>query len=94
MKKIWKYNLGLPGSSVIRINIPKWAELLTVDVQHESIVLWAKVETQVASVSRNFVIYATGGPFLAEDYMKDAKFVGTVFYDALVWHVYDLGEVG
>ena len=93
MKKIWKYDLGSTPANIVCINIPQGAKILVTNVQHSRFTLWVEIDTEASFVFRNFIIYATGEPFLSEDYMKEAKYIGTVFYDALVWHVYDLGEV-
>ena len=94
MKKIWKFSLGNNSANIIVIDIPKEAKLLTVAIQQKCFVIWAEVETEFQITKRSFIIYATGERFLSEDYLKEGKFIGTVFHDAIVWHVYDLGEVG
>ena len=92
MKKIWKFPLGKNPANLIDIYIPKGAKILTANVQRSCFTLWAEIETLSPEVTRKFVIYATGEPFSSKDYMKDAKYISTVFFDELVWHVFDLGE--
>ena len=94
MKKIWKFPLCKSPANIIGIYMPQESKILTVNIQYDYFTIWAEVETSLLTVTRKFIIYATGEPFLSEDYVKDAKYIGTIFQDSLVWHVYDLGEVG
>ena len=93
MKKIWKFPLGTSSAYTISIMIPKGANLLTVGIQQRVFMLWAEIDTSAPEVTRNFVIYATGEPLIPGGIMREEKYVGTIIYDALSWHVYDLGEV-
>lgn len=92
MKKVWKFSLGIIPANTIPIIMPKGAKLLTVNVQQRNFMLWAEVDTLSPNITRLFAIFATGEPFPSDDLTKKMEFLGTVFHDALVWHVYDLGE--
>ena len=80
---IWKFPLHLTDSQ--EVEMPKSAEVLTVQTQKGSICLWATVESESPRSKRSFRIIGTGhefdGGLLA--------YVGTVQQGSFVWHVFE-----
>jgi hypothetical protein len=89
VKTIHKYPFA--AADQIEIDMPKGAELLCVREQHETLCLWALVDTNQPPYSRTLLMYGTGHDL---DNTNTEKYVGTVFEAGghLVWHVFDLGE--
>lgn len=87
MKAIYKYQLGVVGSQVIKM--PKGAEILSVKNQQENLVLYALVTPDEELVEHRILVYGTGHPIRA-DIFDDFNFVGTVNINSatLVWHVF------
>lgn len=83
---IWKYALEIGDTNLIQM--PEGAEALTVQTQHGSLCLWAKVNPDVELEDRLFVIHGTGHA------IKDAQetYIGTAQMadGALVWHVFEV----
>lgn len=90
---IHKYPLRF-GGEANNISMPRGAQLLHVAAQETpvyaaSVCVWALVDPEERMVTRQFLIVGTGHPVPA------GKYVGTALMDggALVWHVFDRGEV-
>ena len=99
-RMVFKYELEL--ISVQRIVMPKGSQILSVGVQRDKIMLWALVylpaqgRSQI-NVFRAIRIVGTGEGFdakISEVVAPSATdlFIGTVFQDTFVWHIFDLGE--
>jgi hypothetical protein len=80
----------------VRVLMPKGARILSVDQQamtrSDMLQLWAQVDLNEQSMAeRKLLVYGTGHKMLAEP----GRFIGTVLTQggALVWHIYDAGEV-
>lgn len=76
------------------MDMPRGAEILSLQVQKGIICIWAKVDTSLPEesdlVTRHFKIFGTGEPL---DFGgSEAKYIGTclVSNDTLVWHVYEI----
>lgn len=85
---IYKYVLPIIDS--ICISMPEKAEILTVQIQSETICLWAKCNPNGPYETRKFCIIGTGNPMPD----NNLKYIGTVQMadGRLVWHVFeDLG---
>ena len=87
MKRIHKYPLvaGVIGRQ--SISLPAGARVLTAQVQHGVIYLWAEVDTDETSEElREFVIHGTG-----DDMLDHLHYIDTVQLDGgyLVFHVYE-----
>lgn len=87
MNVIWKFPLAIIGSQ--DISVPARAEILSVQVQHDGLQLWALVDPGAAFEVRVFEIFGTGhavppGP-------GKLKFIATVQTDngRFVWHVFE-----
>lgn len=80
---IWKFALPLKG--LVCVEMPKGADLLSVDDQRGQICLWALCNTKADTVKRWFRIIGTGHQIDSEV----GKFVATVQQDSFVWHVFE-----
>ena len=91
MLTIHKYPISLVDRP--RIEMPRRSTILSVDDQHGQIVLWAQVDTDYPLVTRELLILGTGAPAQESNHLP---FLGTVQSEggALVWHVFDKGELG
>lgn len=100
MNTIWKYELRV--TDVQKVEMPSGAQLLHVAGQevseyrpgmawHEVVpMLWAKVDPDAPMTQRLIGIVGTGNPAPDDD---EGVYVGTAICGALVWHVYDGGEL-
>jgi hypothetical protein len=98
VKTIWKFNLNAAGQLeqgdgclISRIEFPRSAQILSVDVQHGDVVLWAAVTPEDdARVPRRFAIVPTGGTI--PNGGLSPRFLGTVLMEngTYVWHVFAL----
>ncbi len=93
--QIWKFEIG-DGKSLAAM--PKGARVLSVGVQdcringvrNARIMVWAMIDPSAEIVQHRFPVYGTGHEIDAEDM---GLFIGTVFTEHLVCHVFDGGEV-
>jgi len=84
-KTIWKYPLRVVDSQ--SVVMPRDAEILCVNVQGESLCVWAEVVPEGCREHRHFEIRDTGQPI---DPAMDKKYLGTGFLaDGLVVHVFE-----
>ena len=68
------------------LQLPVFAEVLSVDIQRGCLVLWAKLETMNDLESRMFYVIATG----QEVSYSNIKFIGTTQSDnGLVYHIFE-----
>jgi hypothetical protein len=75
-KTIWKFELAIDNKSVILM--PKGAEILSVQLQNNSPVIWAQVNpTELDKEPRVFEMFGTGHPVPC-DIGIDRKFLGTI----------------
>ncbi len=84
--KVFKYNLNLTDAQII--TIPDLSEVIDVQVQDGSLVLWAIIDKETSLYSSvNIYIAATGQDFGNDFYLsylatfQHEGFVGHVFYD-------------
>ncbi len=87
-KKIWKYTLECD----CMLTMPFGSKVLSVEVQHGKICLWALVNpTEIETEDRTFIVYGTGH----EVTETNLEFIGTTLMDngALVWHVFEVLNV-
>lgn len=84
---IWKFELQ-PGVNEVALTIA--AEILTVAIQGNAIMLWARVMPQNLAEIRTVLVVPTGHPFDA----MDSKYIGTIFtHTGLVFHAFDFGAL-
>lgn len=85
-RRIYKYDIEIKDEQFI--SLPKFAEILTAQVQGSSIVLWAIVYPNNTVEKRVIEIYGTGHPFPSAG-MGERKYISTVKKDELVWHIFE-----
>jgi len=86
VRTIWKF--PLPVADRILVDMPFGAKVLTAQRQGPFLCLWAEVYSDRSTVSRIFRVFGTGHEMPAEFGYED-RYVGTVQFDGLVWHVYE-----
>jgi hypothetical protein len=86
--RVYKYDLKVIDQQIIEM--PVGANLLTVQLQHGNLKLWAAVDSNIMT-KRSIVILGTGHEI---DYTPE-KYIGTfqMMNGNLVFHVFDGGEV-
>ena len=82
MKTIYKYTLD---SQDCTLQLPKGAEILTVELQNQIPTLWALVNPMTVTEERHICIVGTG--WQVEDNMK---YITTYIDGYFVWHVFEL----
>lgn len=88
MKSIWKYELKITDEQ--NVSMKEGAEILSVDVQRETICLWAIVNPSAKAVDRTFRVFGTGHP-IHDTMLESSLFLGTVQLrgGSLVFHVFE-----
>lgn len=81
---IWKFNLEITDKQTIRM--PNGARILSIQEQNGELCVWAVVDPDEEYVPRKFRIFGEGHTFDLD--AADAKFIGTVQCDRLVWHIF------
>lgn len=84
MHTIWKYTLH-PKTE---LEMPKAAEILTVGIQGDDIVMWAKVNPEAPLETRTFLGFGTGHDLPDQ---IPLKYVGTTLFTGhnLVFHIFE-----
>jgi len=85
--RIWKWTLSV--LDVQTVQMPKGAQVLSVQVQDGEPQLWAMVDEQAPTEPRTFATYGTGHPL--PDVANHGRFVSTyqMHSGRLVFHVFD-----
>jgi hypothetical protein len=85
-RQIFKYPLSVAGSQTCQL--PRGAELLSVQQQHGELQLWAMVDGARGVESVEILVYGTGQEL--PDDLTRADYVGTVqmLGGIFVWHVF------
>lgn len=84
MHSIFKYPLAVSHEQ--KVVMPSDAKILSVQRQGTALCLWARVTPNAAKHERIIRIFGTGHDIEA-DY--GGRFIGTVQYDSLVWHIFE-----
>jgi len=82
MKTIYKYTLD---SQDCTLQLPKGAELLTVQLQNGIPTLWALVNPMTVTEERHICIVGTGW-----DVEDNMKYITTYMDGYFVWHAFEL----
>ena len=84
MKAIWKFTLHGPKQ---KVDMPKGAQILSLQTQHNEPTIWALVDEHAENESRVFISVPTGARFDPED----GAYLGTVQMNggSLVFHIYE-----
>jgi len=90
MKTIWKFPLQSADQQTIKM--PAGAELLSVQVQRETVCLWAKVDPEAAREPRVIAIFGTGHELPEDESTFRLEFIDTFqLHDgALVFHAFEV----
>jgi len=85
-KKIFKYQLDIKDEQILEM--PKDAEILTVQNQRGWLCLWARVDPNFPKENRKIRVIGTGHPLYDKSYLK---YIGSAQFDNgyLVWHVFE-----
>ncbi len=85
-RRVFKYQFSQGIHQAFEM--PRGAEVLTAQVQHGVVCLWARVDTRMPMELRRFVIIGTGHDG------ADGKYVGTVQMDGgdFVFHVFEVAR--
>jgi len=95
-RKVFKYELlpCLPGEAA-DIEMPNGASVIKFDYQNGIPRLWAIVNKDEPSETRQFVIFSTGQELvLPDDDSSELEYTGTAFNGAFVWHCFEVIEIG
>ncbi len=84
MAVVWKYTLSRHGL-LTTPQMPFGAKVLTVAAQDGEMRLWAEVDPARAQQERQFMAVPTG----FDAYLDGTIYLGTVFLDDLVLHIYE-----
>lgn len=82
MTTIWKFPIALLERQVIQM--PKGAHPLSVQMQGNTITLWAMVNTEHPMEDREIRIVGTGREADSRDH-----YLGTVQVDGFIWHIFE-----
>lgn len=90
MKTIWKFPLRVDDYQTLRM--PAGAEFLSIQPQHETVCLWAKVDSEAAIEPRIIVIYGTGHEMTPDEESFRLNFIDTFqLHDGkLVFHAFEV----
>ncbi len=85
MKSIWKFPIEITDRQTV--NMPKTATILSVQIQHGAVYMWALVDTEEPTVDRTFIVHGTGHPCICDA----SEYIGTfqVASGALVFHLFE-----
>lgn len=90
-KVVHKFTLLIKDEQTIKM--PVGTEILSIQNQHDSLCIWALVDTQQSQFQlRTFRIYGTGHPI---EVMNGHDYIGSVQFDGgfLVWHVFEINQM-
>jgi hypothetical protein len=86
-KVIWKYII--PLNDRFEIHSPKGAQILSGQIQDDSVCIWLLVNPNAEREFRILHVVGTGNPFNSHG----LKFITTVQKNGFVWHLFDGGVV-
>lgn len=90
MRKIYKYELDFNHEMLATVLIHAGAEILSIQVRDDKICLWAEIETNNQTECKTIKAYRTGWDI--EDDPSFRQYLGTVQYNDLVWHLFEMIE--
>ena len=88
MLRVFKYLVEI--GNYFEVELPRSAQILTVDLQGSEIKLWALVDPKRPMIKRRFRLSGTGHPI--EEDMENLKYINTflVHEGAVVVHVFEV----
>ena len=87
MYAIYKYPLRFNSIGAETIDMPVGARILSVQMQGDTITLWALVQPGSKTETVRFTMIGTGWE-LPDDFATKNLYLGTVQYESLVWHIF------
>jgi hypothetical protein len=89
VRVVWKFEVPMPNATGRSfVDMPALAEVLSVGLQNDVLVVWALVEPQMVVGLRRLIVANTG--MTVPGFPIDARFIGTVTTtNGIVWHVWD-----
>lgn len=87
MVTIYKYPIALTEKIVV--DMPKWSQILSFQVQGDTPCLWALIETDNSLVQRQFYVVGTGQNLDALPITRLTQYIGTVQQGGFVWHLFE-----
>lgn len=84
-KKVFKYPLT---HNINNIELPAGAQVLTVQIQGNEVMMWALVDPNAPPKSREFQVVGTGQKLTFDRYPP--VYIGTVQMAGMVWHVFEI----
>ena len=87
MNIIWKFNFEI--TDYIELEMPKGAEILSVQTQHETPCIWAGITAGNGTEIRKFRVFGTGQPITMNE--NGLKFIGTfqLMNGSFVGHLFE-----
>lgn len=90
MITIWKYSLQSERTGTNVIKMREGAHVISVQIQHGDVCLWAIVDTDKPDEERKFYIVFTGQEIPGEAFNNfELVFCGTVQMEGIVIHVFE-----
>ena len=89
MRKVYKYPVP-SGGGYFEMMLPKGAQILDVQVQHQLLQMWALVDSNCETIeSRNFLFAGTGMPI---DHDGTLLHIGTFQTQggSYIWHIFEV----
>lgn len=89
---VWKYPLGNWETGMFSAEMPRGAEVLSLQWQHDELCMWALVNPDAMVEQRHFIIVGTGHEVTGDDSISSSSFVGTFQYlgGDLIFHVFEV----
>ena len=89
MKTIWKFKVFTLIDSRGSVDMPKGAKILSIGLQEDDVCIWALIDTKNESklIKRQFRLFGTGWEI--KEPLKNLNYIGTVFMQTFVWHIFE-----
>lgn len=92
--KIWKYKLSL--EETFTINMPKYAQIIHIEVQGGVPSIWVEVPSdsfyqskKIEYEDRDFAVIGTGWEFGSKEIGNAGVYIGSWLDGPFVWHLYE-----
>jgi len=91
-RAVWKYPLGNWETGMFSAEMPKFAEVLSLQVQKNDLCMWVLVDPDMPKEQRHFLIVGTGHEYDSARGLVSDNFVGTfqMYGGDLVFHVFEV----
>lgn len=86
METVWKYRV--PFDDKFSLDMPRGAQILTMQLQDGVLTIWARVETENETEPRHFVLVGTGNPIPVED-TRTLVYINTLQIAPFVFHLFE-----